>query len=284
MIVCGANGVFRSGRGVGCNKIGAAQCCAIRVLFIDFDFSCCLYKLRYNDLCHSFRIIALRHTDDGTELRPTVIADMGHKVDPVIVTGIHGNMSNSTIRDVFENDQRANGDGFARHKIITVSILPEADAAGCSGTDPFVCRCIIGRSRAKIIGPGHIAGVDPRNVRQIIEVHIRHIRGAAKTAAFKCSNVRCEAGRRSALGNGFGAVSVFSIGDIREIRTGSTAEFLEDRAVVLLLLDFVAGVLQRIQIDVVQHIGRNIRCRCRQDTRWEQRNEHQHRHKQRQQT
>ena len=58
------DGIFCSGRGIGGNKIGAAQCCALRILFINFDFAGCLYEFRSNDLYDGFRVITLRHADD----------------------------------------------------------------------------------------------------------------------------------------------------------------------------------------------------------------------------
>ena len=140
------DGIFCSGRGVGGNKIGAAQCCALRILFIDFDFAGCLYEFRSNDLYDGFRIVTLGHTDNGADFRSSIVADMKNKVGSVVITGVYGNMGDVPGRNVFENDERTDRYILAWNEIVAVRILAEADAACRSGIDPrirssVVCRC-----------------------------------------------------------------------------------------------------------------------------------------------
>ena len=261
------DGIFCSGRGVGGNKIGAAQCCALRILFIDFDFAGCLYEFRSNDLYDGFRVITLGHADNGTEFRPAVVTDMSHEMDPIIISCIERHMSDVSGRDVFENDERAERDIFAGNEIVAVRILAEADAARRSGTDPRIRSSVVCRCGAQIIRAGCTAGVNARNVRQIVVVHIRNIGGTAKAAALESGYIRCEPGCRTAFCNGFRAVLIQPVGNLREIGSCAAAVLFENRSVILLRLHLVAGVFQSIQIDVIQHIGRNIRCRRRKNAR-----------------
>ena len=270
------DGIFCSGRGVGGNKIGAAQCCALRILFIDFDFAGCLYEFRSNDLYDGFRVVTLRHADNGTEFRPAVVTNMSHEMDPIIISCIECHMSDVPGRDVFENNERANWDILTGDKIVAVRILAEADAACRSGTDPRIRSSVVCRCGAQIVWTGCAAGVNARNVGQIVVVHIRNIGGTAKTAALEFDDIRCEPGCRTAFCDGLRAVLIQPVGDFREIGGCAAAVLFENRSVILLRLHLVAGVFQSIQIDVIQHLCRNVRCRCCKNARRHHRDEHQH--------
>ena len=261
------DGIFCSGRGVGGNKIGAAQCCALRILFIDFDFAGCLYEFRSNDLYDGFRVVTLRHADNGTEFRPAVVTNMSHEMDPIIISCIECHMSDVPGRDVFENNERANWDILTWNEIVAVRILAEADAACRSGTDPRIRSGIVCRCGAQIVWTGCAAGVNARNVGQIVVVHIRNIGGTAKAAALESGDIRCEPGCRTAFCDGLRAVLIQPVGDFREIGRCAAAVLFENCSVISLRLYLIAGVFQSIQIDVIQHIGRNIRCRRRKNAR-----------------
>ena len=261
------DGIFCSGRGIGGNKIGTAQCCALRILFIDFDFAGCLYEFRSNDLYDGFRVVTLRHADDGADFRSSIVTDMGHEMDPIIISCIECHMCDIPGRNVFENDERTDRYILAGNEIIAVRILAEADAACRSGTDPRIRSSVVCRCGAQIIWTGCAAGVNARNVGQIVVVHIRNIGGTAKTAALEFGDIRCEPGCRTAFCDGLRAVLIQPVGDFREIGRCAAAVLFENRSVILLRLHLVAGVFQSIQIDVIQHIGRNIRCRRRKNAR-----------------
>ena len=176
-------------------------------------------------------------------------------------------MSDVPGRDVFENNERSNRDILTWNEIVAVRILTEADAACRSGIDPSICSGVICRCGTQIIRAGCTAGVNARNVRQIVVVHIRNKRGTAKAAALESGDIRCEPGCRTAFCNGFRAVLIQPVGDFREIGGCAAAVLFENCSVISLRLYLIAGVFQSIQIDVIQHIGRNIRCRRRKNAR-----------------
>ena len=159
-----ADGVFCSGRGVGGNKISAAQCCALRILFIDFDFAGCLYEFRSNDLYDGFRVITLGHANNGTEFRSTVVTDMRHEMDSIIISCVERYMGNVPGRDVLKNNERTDWDILAGNEIVAVRILAEADAACRSGTDPRIRSSVVCCCGAQIVWTGCAAGVNARNV------------------------------------------------------------------------------------------------------------------------
>ena len=271
-----ADGVFCSGRGVGGNKISATQCCALRILFIDFDFAGCLYEFRSNDLYDGFRVITLGHANNGTEFRSTVVTDMRHEMDSIIISCVERYMGNVPGRDVLKNNERTDWDILAGNEIVAVRILTEADAACRTGTDPSIRSGVICRCGAQIIRAGCTAGVNARNVWQIVVVHIRNKRGTAKAAALESGDIRCESGCRTAFCNGFRAVLIQPVGNFREIGSCAAAVLFENCSVIPLRLYLVAGVLQRIEENIVQHLSRNVRCRNRKDACRHHRDEHQH--------
>ena len=192
---------------------------------------------------------------------------MKNKVGSVVITGVHGNMGDVPGRNVFENDEGPDRDILTGDKIVAVRILTEADAACRTGTDPSIRSGVICRCGTQIVWAGCTAGVNARNVRQIVVVHIRNKRGTAKAAALESGDIRCEPGCRTAFCDGLRAVLIQPVGDFREIGRCAAAVLFENRSVILLRLHLVAGVFQSIQIDVIQHMGRNIRCRRRKNAR-----------------
>ena len=261
------DGIFCSGRGVGGNKISAAQCCALRILFIDFDFAGCLYEFRSNDLYDGFRVITLGHANNGTEFRSTVVTDMRHEMDSIIISCVERYMGNVPGRDVLKNNERTDWDILAGNEIVAVRILTEADAACRTGTDPSIRSGVICRCGAQIIRTGCVAGVNARNVWQIVVIHIRNIGGTAKAAALESGDIRCEPGCRTAFCDGLRAVLIQPVGDFREIGRCAAAVLFENCSVIPLRLYLVAGVLQRIEENIVQHLSRNVRCRRRKNAR-----------------
>ena len=179
-------------------------------------------------------------------------------------------------RNVFENDERTDRDILTGNKIIAVCILAEADAACRSGTDPCICSSVVCRCGAQIVWTGCAAGINARNVGQIVVVHIRNKGGTAKTATLESGDIRCEPGCRTAFCNGFRAVLIQSVRDIREIGGCAAAVLFENCSIIFLVLHFIAGVFQCIEEHIVQHLCRNVRCRRRQNTRRQHRDEHQH--------
>ena len=185
-------------------------------------------------------------------------------------------MSDVPGRNVFENDERTNRDILAGNEIIAVRILAEADAACRSGTDPRIRSSVVCRCGTQIVWTGCAAGVNARNVGQIVVVHIRNIGGTAKTAALEFDDIRCEPGCRTAFCDGLRAVLIQPIGNLREIGCRAAAVLFENRSVILLRLYLIAGVFQCIEENVVQHLCRNVRCRRRKNACRQHRDEHQH--------
>ena len=185
-------------------------------------------------------------------------------------------MSDVPGRNVFENDEGSNRDILTGDKIVAVRILTEADAACRTGTDPRIRSGVICRCGTQIIRTGCTAGVNTCNVGQIVVVHIRNKRGTAKAAALESGDIRCEPGCRTAFCNGFRAVLVQPVGNLREVGCRSAAVLFENRSVILLRLYLIAGVFQCIEEHIVQHLCRNVRCRRRKNARRQHRDEHQH--------
>ena len=183
-------------------------------------------------------------------------------------------MSNSASGNVLENNQRADRNLLFRSKIVAIIVLREIDTSRSAGANPLVCCRIVSRSRAKAIRTQNVARVNTSNVWQVIIVHIGYIGGAAKTAALESGDIRCEPGCRTAFCDGLRAVLIQPVGDFREI--GRCAVLFENRSVILLRLHLVAGVFQCIEEHIVQHLCRNVRCRRRENTRRQHRDEHQH--------
>ena len=179
-------------------------------------------------------------------------------------------------RNVFENDEGPDRDILTGDKIVAVRILTEADAACRTGTDPSIRSGVICRCGTQIVWAGCTAGVNARNVRQIVVVHIRNKRGTAKAAALESGDIRCEPGCRTAFCNGFRAVLIQPVGDFREIGGCAAAVLFENCSVISLRLYLIAGVLQRVEENIVQHLCRNVRCRCRKNACRHHRDEHQH--------
>lgn len=114
---------------------------------------------------------------------------MKNKVGSVVITGVYGNMGNVPGRDVLKNNERTDWDILAGNEIVAVRILAEADAACRSGTDPRIRSSVVCRCGAQIVWTGCAAGVNTRNVGQIVVVYIRNIGGTAKAAALESGNI-----------------------------------------------------------------------------------------------
>ena len=56
----------------------------------------------------------------------------------------------------------------------------------------------------------------------------------------------------------------------------NVAVLFENCSVIPLRLYLIAGVLQRVEENIVQHLCRNVRCRCRKNACRHHRDEHQH--------
>ena len=192
---------------------------------------------------------------------------MRHEMDSIIISCVERYMGNVPGRDVLKNNERTDWDILAGNEIVAVRILTEADAACRTGTDPSIRSGVICRCGAQIIRTGCVAGVNARNVWQIVVIHIRNIGGTAKAAALESGDIRCEPGCRTAFCDGLRAVLIQPVGDFREIGRCAAAVLFENCSVIPLRLYLVAGVLQRIEENIVQHLSRNVRCRRRKNAR-----------------
>ena len=185
---------------------------------------------------------------------------------------------------MFENNERTNRNLLTRHKIISIGILCETDSACGTRFYPSIRCRVIGAGRTGITGFCNTAGVNAGDVRQIVVIHIRHVGCAAKTAALESGNIRSESGSCTGFGYGFSTVFDEAIRNVRAVGRCSGTIGLEDGSVILLRLDTVTGIGQRIKIDIVQHFTRDVRCRCCEYCRRDHRGDHQHRQEQRQET
>lgn len=131
---------------------------------------------------------------------------MGNKVDSVVVAGIDGNVSNATGRNVLKYDKRTDRDFFARVEVVTVGALCETDSACGTCIYPSICCRVIGTGRTRVGRLRNITGVNTRDIRQVVIVHVGYITGAAKTAALKSGDIRSETGSRTGFGYGFSTV------------------------------------------------------------------------------
>ena len=209
---------------------------------------------------------------------------MGNKVSSVIVASIDGNVSDITSRDVLEYDQGADWDLFTRVKVVSVSTLRETDSTCGTCFYPSVRCRVIGTGRTGITGFRNAAGVNTGDVRQIVVIHIRYVGCAAETTALESGNIRSESGCCTGFGYGFSTVLNEAIRNVRAVSRSSGTIGLEDGSVILLRLDTVTGIGQRIKIDIVQHLTRDVRCRCCEYCRRDHRGDHQHRQEKRQET
>ena len=165
---------------------------------------------------------------------------------------------------MLKGNKRTDWDFFARVEVVTVSALCETDSTCCTCIYPSIRCRVIRAGRARVGRLCNTAGVNTRDIRHVVIVHIGHITGAAKTAALESGQVRSETGSRTRFSYGFSTVLGEAIRNIRAVgRSSGTIRFV-DGSVIFLRLHLVTGIRERIQIDIVQHLTRNVRCRSRE--------------------
>ena len=185
---------------------------------------------------------------------------------------------------MLEYDQGTDRNFFARVEIVTVRALCETDSTCGTCVYPSCCCIVIGTGRTRVGRLRNTAGINTRDIRQIVIVHIRYITGAAKTAALESGNIRSETGSRTGFCYGFSTVLHKAIRDVRAVgRCSGTICFING-SIILLRLYLITGIRKRIQIDVVQHLIRDVRCRSREYCRRNHRDDHQHRQEKGQKT
>ena len=145
---------------------------------------------------------------------------------------------------VLENNYRAYGYFLARRK--AVCALSKGNPPCASVCHPTVNRCIIRNRRTRILRTGYFGYIHSRNIRQIVVVHIRNIRSAAQSAAFKFCNIRRFAGF-GACRNGFKPRGRSTVANARAHRRGRiSAVFFKYTAVRFLHICLIPRVGQRV--------------------------------------
>ena len=165
---------------------------------------------------------------------------------------------------MLKGNKRTDRDFFARVEVVAVRTLCETDSTCGTCIYPSCCCIVIRTGRTGVRRFRNTAGINTGDIRHVVIVHIGHITGAAKTAALESGQVRSETGSRTGFSYGFSTVLGEAIRNIRAVgRSSGTIRFV-DGSVIFLRLHLVTGIRERIQIDIVQHLTRNVRCRSRE--------------------